>query len=215
MKTLVAFVLIAILSAALYFGSCELLSDDNGTLGGDPSPMGAVNNEWDVTTIEGVSNPKVIVTAQNGDVSTVKYSADITDPTLLAIVKAMPDVEVIGNKASVTRKYRITKEGFQSAYDEGNLMIVKYGAKVGDTYTLEHNGKTLERKVTHVSTTDDYAWGFMDIKVTKVEESGRGIPGVSKFEFIGNHRFGIVGLTIYFEDGSTKKIGIFSDVINE
>jgi len=215
MKTFLAILLTGTLAAVMLLGSCELLSDDNGTLGGDPSPMGSVNNEWDVTTIEGVGNPKAIVTAQNGDVSTVKYSADITDPTLLAVVKAMPDVEVIGNKASVSRKYRITKEGFQSVYDEGSLTIVKYGAKVGDTYTLEHNGKTLERKVTHVSTTDDYPWGFMDIKVTKVEESGRGIPGVSKFEFIGNHRFGIVGLTIHFEDGSTKTIGIFSDATND
>jgi len=54
----------------------------------------------------------------------------------------------------------------------------------------------------------------MLIKTIHVEETGRNIPGVSKVEFIGNHKWGMVGIVVYFEDGSTKKIGIFSDANN-
>ncbi|PJF33115.1 MAG: hypothetical protein CUN57_03005, partial [Phototrophicales bacterium] len=99
--------------------------------------MGEVNNEFDVTvgSFPGVGNTMAKVTARNGDVSTITYSATITDPTLLNMVKAMPDVVVQGNKASVSRDYKITTKGFQSVYEEGNLTIVNYDAKVGDTYT--------------------------------------------------------------------------------
>ena len=178
--------------------------------------MGEVNNTFDVgvSSFPGVSNTSAKVTARSGDVSTVTYSAKITDPTLLTLVKAMPDVVVDGNNASVSRDYRITTKGFQSVYEEGNLTIMDYDAKVGDKYTLKHDGKTIVREVTKVSKEDEYQWGFMLIKTIHVEETGRNIPGVSKIEFVGNHKWGMVGLIIHFEDGSQKTIGIYSDANN-
>ncbi len=201
---------------AVIFSSCDLIGNGKD-LGGDPSPMGDVNNEFGIMSsgIPGVSNPQAVVTAKNGDVSTVTYSATITDPTLLNIVKAMPDVTVSGSTASVSREYRITTKGFQSVYEEGNLTIVDYDAKVGDKYSLTHNGNKIVREVSKVSTEDDYNWGFMLIKTVQVEETGRGLPGVSKVVFVANHRFGMVGVMIYFEDGSTKTIGIVSDAEND
>ena len=64
------------------------------------------------------------------------------------------------------------------------------------------------------STTDDYSCGFFDIKAIKVEETGRNLPGVSKIEFIANHRWGMVGVKIYFEDGTDETLTIFSDASN-
>ncbi len=207
---------IAILLLFAIFMSCDLLDDGGSNIGGDPSPMGEINNTFEVgvSSFPGVSNTSAKVTAQNGDVSTITYSAKITDQTLLNLAKAMPDVVVDGNTASVSRDYKITTKGFQSVYEEGNLTIMDYDAKVGDKYSLKHNGKIITREVTKVSTEDEYQWGFMLIKTVHVEETGRNIPGVSKIEFIGNHRWGMVGLVLHFEDGSKKTIGIFSDASN-
>lgn len=215
MKTKYYLIFSLIIISALIF-SCDLLEGDGKSIGGDPSPMGEVNNDFGVmvSSFPGVSNASAKVTARDGDVSTVTYSVKITDPTLLNIVKAMPDVIINGDNASVSRDYRITTKGFQSVYEEGNLTIMDYDAKVGDKYTLKHGGKTIVREVKSVSKEDDYSWGFMDIKVIRVEETGRNIPGLSKVEFVGNHKWGMVGVILHFEDGTKKTIGIMSDASN-
>lgn len=207
-----------LLVAAFFIASvsCDLLEGDGKALGGDPSPMGEINNDFGVmvSSFPGVSNASAKVTAREGEISTVTYSVNISDPTLLNMVKAMPDVNVVGNTASVSRDYRITTKGFQSVYEEGNLTIVDYDAKVGDKYTLKHNGKTLVREVTNVSKEDDYQWGFMQIKTVNVVETGRNIPGIAKVEFVANHKWGMVGVILHFEDGSKKTIGLMSDANN-
>lgn len=214
------FVGIAGLLMLFVFSSCGLLDgndDDSGTspLGGDPSPMGAVGHEFGVVTPNGVDDELVEVTDYSNGISTVRYAATISNPVLMDMVKAMPDVTVNGNQASVSRRYRITTKGFQSVYDEGNLTLMNYDAKEGDTYSMKKNGSTLERRVTEVSKEDKYQWGFMFIKTVHVEETGRNIPGVSKIEFVGNHRFGMVGVKLYFEDGSTQNLTIIGRAENE
>ncbi len=216
MKTKLFFSMMLLGMFLLSFPACDLIDDITGDdPGGEPSPIGAVNNEFSVVTMPGISNGTAIVTEQSGDVSTISYSATITDPNILALVSAMPDVVVSGNSASVNRQYRITTEGIQSVYEEGNLTLMDYKAKVGDKWSLKHDGNTLVREVTEVSKEDDYAWGFMLIKTVHVEETGRNIPGVSKIEFVGNHRFGMVGVILHFEDGSSETLPIFSDATNE
>lgn len=200
--------------------SCGLLdgNDDNSgrsPLGGDPSPMGTVGHEFGVVTPNGVDDEMVEVIDYSNRISTVQYTATISNSALLEMVKAMPDVTVNGNQASVSRKYRITTKGFQSVYDEGNLTLMNYEAKEGDKYSINRNGSTLERRVTKVSKEDEYQWGFMFIKTVHVEETGRNIPGVSKIEFVGNHRFGMVGVKIYFEDGTSQNMTVIARAENE
>ena len=200
---------------ALVYSSCNLIDGDDKPLGGEPSPIGEVNSIFGVTDLpNGVGNAEAIVTARNGDVSTITYSATITNPAVLDMISAMPDVVVSGNRVSVSRDYRITTKGFQSVYEEGNLTIMDYDAKEGDTYSLKHNGKNLVRKVTKVSKEDTYEWAFFLIKTIHVQETGRGIPGVSKIEFIGNHKWGMVGMKVYFEDGTDQTFGIISSASN-
>ncbi|SHJ35856.1 hypothetical protein SAMN05444280_11758 [Tangfeifania diversioriginum] len=201
--------------AVLAFPSCSLIDGDDKPLGGEPSPMGEVNTSYGITALpNGVTDADAVVTARNGEVSTITYSATITNPAVLEMISAMPDVTVSGNRASVSRDYRITTKGFQSVYEEGNLTIMDYDAKEGDTYSLKHNGKKLERKVSKVSKEDVYEWGFFLIKTIHVQETGRGIPGVSKIEFIGIHKWGMVGLKVYFEDGTDQTFGIISSANN-
>ncbi len=216
MKTKSTLLTVFTLFGILIYSSCNLIDSEDKPLGGEPSAMGEVNNTFDVfvSSFPGVSNASAKVTAQNGNISTIKYSATITNTTVLNLAKAMPDVTVNGNVVSVSRDYRITTNGFQSVYEEGDLTIMDYDAKVGDKYTLKHDGNTLVREVKKVSNTDEYQWGFMLIKTIHIEETGRNIPGVSKIEFIGNHKWGMVGIVLHFEDGSQKTLGIFSDASN-
>lgn len=203
------------ISAIMAFSSCSLIGGDDKPLGGDPSPIGEVNTTFGVTGVpSGVADAEAVVTAQNGDISTITYSATITNPAVLDMVTAMSDVTVSGNRVSVSRDYRITTKGFQSVYEEGNLTIMDFDAKEGDSYSLKHNGKNLVRKVTKVSKEDAYEWAFFLIKTIHVQETGRGIPGVSKIEFIGNHKWGMVGLKLYFEDGTDQTFGIISSASN-
>lgn len=81
---------------------------------------------------------------------------------------------------------------------------------MGEEYSIKVDGKTIKRKVEYKSTNDDYSWGFFDIKVMKVVETGRPVTGVNKIEYILNHKFGVVGFKVYFEDGSNKEVRFYS-----
>jgi hypothetical protein len=75
---------------------------------------------------------------------------------------------------------------------------------------MKRGANTITRKVVSKSTTDDYFWAWMMIKTSGVEETGRGIPGVSKIEYQTNHKFGLVAIKAYFEDGTSKIVSIYS-----
>lgn len=221
MKTKIIIVLAFFIAVVFGSLSCNIFdsgSSSSGTspIGGDPSPMGSVGNTFEVPALPGTSDRSIEVTSRSGDVSTITGSAIITDPTYLSIAQALPFIQVDGDRASASQKYRVTKRGIQNVFDDGKfLTIVNYNAKVGDTYKLKRDGHTIERRVTKVSKEDDFLWGFMYIKTIQVEETGTGIPGVSKLKYYANHRFGIVGMDIFFEDGSTQYIYVYSDAYND
>ena len=194
--------------------ACKKSSDGYEPLGGSQSAIGEVGNSFSIGSISGVNNVSANVTELSNGVSTIAYSATVTNPSYLEMIKSMDDVTVSGNSIQREREYRITTEGIESVYPEGNLTLVKYDTKVGDVYSLDRGSKTIRREVTSVSHDDDYYWGGMYIKTIHVKETGRGIPGVSNIEFVFNHKFGIVGLKISFEDGTSKEIGIFSNSNN-
>jgi len=202
--------LITLLCVFAIFISCEK-EDNSGSLGGTQSAIGSVNNTFQLSGVPtGISGLSAKVTNLADGKSTVTYSATITNSTYLGMASSMTDVNVTGSTIKREGNYRITSEGMESVYPEGNLTLVKYDAKVGDTYTLKRGSTTLRREVTAVSTQDDYSWGGMYIKTIKVKETGRNIPGVSNIEFVFNHKFGIVGLKVSFEDGTSKTVGVSS-----
>ncbi len=193
------------------FISCQ--KDENGSspLGGTQSAIGNVNNNFTISGIpSGVSGVSAKVTELMNAVSTVSYSGTVTNSSYLNLLKQSPDVSVSGNTVTCKSKCRITSEGMESVFEEGTLTLVKYDAKVGDVYSLKRGSTTLRREVTSVSTNDDYNWGGMYIKTIKVKETGRNIPGFSGTEFVFNHKFGIVGVKVMFEDGTSKTIAISS-----
>lgn len=214
MKNLLTFS--SIVLVAMLIASCDLIEDiiPSNKLGGEQSTIGEVGNKFSVgrATSEIGNVDAEVVSLENG-VSSVRISMDINDPTAREIAKAIPDLVWNGNSVSVTRKYRITKEGIQSVHDEGDLMMIKYDGKIGDAYSLKMNGNTVKRTIDYKSEVDEYPYAFYDIKVMRVRETGRGLPGVASLEYVTNHRFGLVGIQVNFEDGSSKTITLFS--INE
>ena len=109
-------------------------------------------------------------------------------------------------------KVKMTDEGIldYTNKDQKPLVLVRYDASVGDKYTLDKSdGTTITREVVSKSTTDDYFWGGMLIKTINVQQDSR-IPGIKKIEYIANHKFGLVGIKVYMEDGTTSQIDLFS-----
>lgn len=211
------YIVIVVVAAVIVMSSCSLFGDDSSSptepLGGDPTPMGSVGNTF---SIPGMSGEVIEVTESDGAVSTISFSATITDPALLEMANQLDPLQVNGNKVTATMKFRITSKGLQSYTKDGKpFTMVEYGAKKGDTYRLKRSSSDLVRTVTHKSTDDDYPFAFFYIKTVQVEETGQTIPGISKIKYIANHRFGLVGYEIHFEDGSQKKFTIFSDLYNE
>lgn len=197
--------------------SCDIFGDDSKSatepLGGDPTPMGSVGNTF---SVPGMTDEVIEVTQSDGAVSTIDFSATITDPILLDMADQLNFIEVNGNQVSGSKKFRITTKGIQSYTKDGKpFTMVEYGASKGDTYKLKRSSSDLVRTVTHKSTDDDYQWAFFFIKTVQVEETGQTMPGVSKIKYIANHKFGLVGYEIHFEDGSQKMFTVFSDFDNE
>ena len=201
----------------LFIGLFFLLSckkEDTGTVGGSQSSIGALNNTFSISGLPGVQNVSAKVTALENGISTVTWSASITNASYLTILSALSGTENNGTSFSRTSKYKMTSEGIESVYPEGNLICVKYDAKVGDTWTQSTKSRSVSRTVTSVSSTDDFYWNNLQIKTIKVDEIGRGLPGVSKIQCIFNHKFGIVGILVYMEDGTTIPIYIYSKNTN-
>lgn len=206
------------------FTSFGILGDDSKSatepIGGDPTPMGTVGNTYSFFSPPGLYEHTIEVIAADGAIGTVQVTGKVSNQKMLNLVKeSLPyqsAYQVNGNQVTGTVKFRKTTKGIQTYMADGRpFTLVEYGAKVGDIYTFKRDGLTLVRKVTHKSTDDDYPWGFMMIKVIKVEETGHNTPGISKVVYITNHKFGIVGIDVHFEDGSETNLLGFSDLYND
>jgi len=185
---------------AFSLSSCSSIDDDS--INGDQSSMGEVGAEVYSYDVPGVENAKATVTSLEDGISSFSGEATITNPAILNIISNIPEFSVSGNKVTVSGlKVKVTKEGIESKIPSFPGIIVKYDSKVGDKYSVS-NG--IEREVISKSTDDDYPYGFFYIKVMKVEESPSVIPGVRKLVYIANHKFGIVGLEVIYDDNTNS-----------
>lgn len=204
------------LMAIALLASCK--KDDLKTLGGEQSPMGAIGNEFFVShSITGLSDVIAVVNDRNNGVSEVVFTATITNPQLAAIANFVSgifpsNIIISGNDVAGEVNFRFTNEGIAAVFPGyGELIYVKYNAKVGDKYSLKIDDNFITHEVAARSTTDDYMYGFFLIKTIKVVGTGYGYPGVSKIEYHFNHRFGLVGFKVFFDDLSTINGTVYSD----
>jgi len=205
--------LLGALSALFFFSSCgeEELSNINGA----QSSFGLVGNTIDVRAGQlGFSDEELYVTKLENGVSTLHCSGTNNNTQLMDLLKLVPadifpgTMTITGNTIEAEVNAKITDKGFQAIYNDGSaLTLVNYDAKVGDKFSATVGGITLENEVIEKSTDDDFFWGGMLIKVITVKYKNP-TPGVSSIEHIYNHKFGLVSISIHFEDGTVKYIGV-------
>jgi hypothetical protein len=212
-KTIILFSSLTILLTSI---SCSKTEDSN-SLGGDSSPMAQkATVSSSSAAIAGVSGFTATVSDNKDGVSTYTASATVTNALLKNMVSSYPGISVSGNTVTATNfKIQQTKDGIKCLTGSGEGVVVKYGSNVGDTYTVGSTGRT--RKVVSKSTTDDYPYGFMNIKTIQVEADANtfvNTGGVSKITYIANHKFGLVGVKVNFDDGTSTTFPIYNSTTN-
>jgi hypothetical protein len=198
-----------LLSLVVLFSACSKKKQST-TLDGDTDiPINIVGNIFNSGSSLFPGNAQIL--SSSGGEITVKAQVQLPlgNPLTSLIPSGMKDNT--GNLNTELR-FKSTSEGileYSLNADQDPFVIARYDAKVGDKYTLrKSDGNTITRTVTAVSTEDDYFWNWMYIKTVTVEQDSR-IPGVARIVYNANHKFGLVGVDIYMEDGSVVKVPIY------
>ena len=195
--------------------SCE--KDKDVKLGGSQSPMGEVGVTVNTSSgIAGVSNFAAVVTENDDGVSVYTGSCTVNNTILKNMLSNIPELTINGNVVSSTSiRFRHTTEGIEFLSGPTAGIWAKYDSKVGDKYPIGSTGNY--RKVVNKSTTDDYPYGFFDIKVMEVEEIPGAIlgTGISKITYYANHRFGLVGIKFTFDDNSEAHFNVYMSAEND
>lgn len=185
--------------------SCKKDDDYSGNLGGSTDlETNEVGYKYSGSLkIGGVgynSDMKAEVVKSEGGIIDVKATGTL--PTKLkTLITSSANTNGLIN---VTGKFVNSTDGVGYVNANGEQSIlVKYDAKVGDqwSYTTK-GGKQLQRKVTAVSTTDDFPYAFYMIKVITVEQT-LPYPGFTKAVYRANHKFGLVNVEVFLEDGTS------------
>jgi hypothetical protein len=206
------------LVSLVFLFSCDKdsVNSSSSVLGGDSDlSMNEVGNGFYGSLYVNGSyvstNEDIEVIENDNGVVTLHISAAI--PSSLPFASLIPEnlKDSYGNLDTEV-KYKNTSEGIldYTNIDGEPFVIVRYDDNVGDTYTLKKSdGKTITRTVISKSTTDDYTWGYMYIKTIAVEQDSR-IPGVDRIVYQANHKFGLVGIEVFMEDGTSTKMSLYS-----
>jgi hypothetical protein len=221
MKKTISLLFMILLFSLLYScGANDPESPDANILKGDTNiPLGEVGNTGytvlemngkygRIDGIEIKNNENGVATIHvNADISKIDGFKEIAD-LVSTVYPAFTDEN---GKINTDLKYKITSEGIQdfNNIDGKPHTLVKYDCKVGDTYTLKlSNGQTITRKVVAKSTQDDFQWGMLDIKTITVEQNAV-VPGIKKYIFKTNHKFGLVFVQAIMEDGTSAGMYVY------
>ncbi|MBV5312119.1 MAG: hypothetical protein JZU47_02415 [Prolixibacteraceae bacterium] len=187
--------------------SCKKTDDYSGNLGGSTDlTSNAVGFKYTGSLKIGNSS-----TSTDAKAEVIKNGGGITEikgtGTLPAKIKSLITSSSYVNAngvVNVSGKFVNSTEGVAYVNASGDqVILVKYDAKVGDqwSYTTK-GGKSITRKVTAVSTTDDFFWSGMLIKAITVEQN-LPYPGFTKAVYRANHKFGVVQVEVFLEDGTS------------
>lgn len=205
------FVLSFIVSLSFFIGCDKDESNDPNSLGGDvKTDISNVGDEFGLGVKVGNDyvdlNDQIVVKSNNNGLVTLNVKANVSQaPKIKQLLDKIPiDVYDANGNIDIDVQFKVTTAGIQDFFNKDNKphTLVKYDAKVGDQYKLtKSDGKTITRTVTARSDVDDFPYGFWYIKTITLEQDSR-IPGIQKFVYRANHKFGIVYVEIYLEDGS-------------
>lgn len=209
---------LSLLALLLIVASCDLLNSESkskssSSIGGSTDiPINTVGNTFQNYVSVGGKNysGSIKITEVKDGVSTVQFKAAVPTgiPALQGIKPKYKDAQ--GNLVC-EGQFKMTDEGIldYNNKDHKPFVLVNYDAKVGDKYTLKKSdGTEIVREVVRVSSKDDYYWNGMIIKTVDVEQSSH-IPGVQKIEYFTNHKFGVVAVRVYMEDGTKPQLDLY------
>ena len=210
---------LAVMSAC--FISCEKEdeTDNNTAITGAQSPMGQVGTEINSSSveIEGVSNFQGVVVSLSDGISSYNGSCIVTNAGLKNMLANVPQLTIKGDTVIAKDiRAKSTVEGIQVYNGLRPGVLVNYNSSVGTSYPITNSSDV--RTVMSKSTTDDYPYGFMFIKVMKIEEPFSGAlkstTGISKITYWANHRFGLVGIRFDYNDGSSSDFPLYTSTEN-
>lgn len=178
-----------------------------------------IKNQGGIVTIKNVFS---IDEASLREIDTLLGTQNLPESTKRAIVDFYKEKYGVtidtSNKqnmqATFELKLKITSDGFQdfvhSKGDESKpFTIMKYADKIGTKYEFTtKDGEKITRTVTKVHTTEDWNLGFLEVKTMRVEQDTPNDPITKKITYVGNHKFGFVGMIFETKDGK-----IFSTTI--
>lgn len=197
--------------------SCNLLDNtkiSSTDVGGDGNlTMNVVGTKVSTNVKVGSTTypASAVVTSNVNGVITLDVKATL--PKNNSLVNLIPaNMKDASGNLSTTAKYKNTSEGIldYTNKDGKPFVIINYSSSVGDKYVLtKSDGTTITRTVTGKTTVDDYPvmGGSMLIKTMTVEQDSR-IPGVNKIVYITNHKYALVAIVIYMNDGTSTKISL-------
>lgn len=200
--------------------SCDDLvdRDDPNELNGTQSDMGlvGVSVHSSSSDIAGVSDFSATVESLEDGISSYTAQATVTNTILKNMISNFPGVAIDGNTVSIDNfQIKQTTDGIKCLTGPFAGVLVNYDSSVGDTYRAGTSGKV--RKVVSKTGEDDYPYGFYMIKTIQVESTvgnSNLVSGISKITYIANHRFGMVGVKIDFEDGTSTTFPIYTSAEN-
>ena len=197
--------------------SCNLLPDtkiSSTDVGGDTNlTMNATGTKVSTSIVVGSTAYPASATVTSNVNGVITADIKATLPKNNSLVNLIPaNLKDASGNLSTTGKYKNTSEGIldYTNKDGKPFVIVNYSSSVGDKYVLtKSDGTTITRTVTANSTVDDYPvmGGTMLIKTMTVEQDSR-IPGVNKIVYITNHKYALVAIVIYMNDGTSTKISL-------
>ena len=197
--------------------SCNLLPDtkiSSTDVGGDTNlTMNATGTKVSTSVVVGSTAYPASATITSNVNGVITADIKATLPKNNSLVNLIPaNLKDASGNLSTTGKYKNTSEGIldYTNKDGKPFVIVNYSSSVGDKYVLtKSDGTTITRTVTANSTVDDYPvmGGTMLIKTMTVEQDSR-IPGVNKIVYITNHKYALVAIVIYMNDGTSTKISL-------
>lgn len=211
--------------------SCKRESGPN-VLGGDTNIL--LTQKDSVTdlyfTVNGGSSlPGATIKVLSNDNGMVTYGATIDlnaypDSVVNNLVTIVPQLITYYNPKDLTWtlspsgvlnvqfKLKITSEGMQNYFVDGQPWTVKYADGLGTDYTVTRtNGEVLTATITEKTGLDDWPYSFWNIKTSKVEYNAPASdPVLDKVTFRVNHKFGLVYLKAEGKDGRVLEMDLFA-----
>ena len=226
-----AAILSLLLISMVGIDSCKKSTDPNVLTGETNIPMTQVNSQTSTyVTINGVSQPgssTLTVLSNNNGLVTYGASVDLTtfsDSALSVMTTLLPQAISYYNPKDVTATIngsgvlnlqftmKITSEGMQNYFVDGQPWTVRYADGVGTKYTVKRtNGTELTATVTEKTGLDEWPYGFLFIKTSLVEyDAPADDPVISTVYYRVNHKFGLVYLKVLGKNGKVLEMSLLN-----